>query len=547
MIFSKITAVQPVFETEEGQDEAPNHDDFKLSMTGRLIFLILALLTLMVALDGTSIAVALPTLARELNGSAMEAFWSGTSFLLCSTVFQPSIATLSNIFGRRPLVITSIILFFIGALVAGLASDFTEILVGRSIQGVGGGGLAMLSEVIVTDLVPLRLRGNYYGTLGAMYSLGSVLGPMVGGGFSEKVTWRWIFYINFPFIGISFVLILFYFRLATPTESLREKLLKIDCVGTILFTGSISSFLIPLSWGGVMHDWWSWRTLVPLLLGVAGLVAFCVYEYLIPKEPMIPHSVFQNRSAAIAFACSSLQGLILSCALYYLPLYYEAVREYDPILTGVAMLPQTFTVAPSAIICGMIITFTGRYRWGLWLGWTISTVGIGTFCLLKVHTSTAAWILLNIPGGLGLGILTAAIVCTVQASATNKNLTVAVAMVVFFRALGQAIGIAVGGVIFQNQMRRNLLEYPGLAPQAVELSSDAAALVVVIKEMHDDSMKEQLKKAYTDSLRIIWASMGGVSAVGLALSVFVQKYDLNRALVPDLGLVEEKRADTEEK
>jgi MFS family permease len=144
-------------------------------------------------------------MAQELDGSAMEAFWSGTSFLLCSTgrrslyfgtgfnltkpVFQPSTATLSNIFGRRPLIIISIAFFFVGALVAGLAGNFTQILVGRCIQGVGGGGLAMLSEVIVTDLVPLRLRGNYYGVLSAMYSLGSVLGPIVGGGFSEKVTW----------------------------------------------------------------------------------------------------------------------------------------------------------------------------------------------------------------------------------------------------------------------------------------------------------------------------------------------------------------------
>lgn len=144
-------------------------------------------------------------MAAELNGSAMEAFWSGTSFLLCSTgmqspavllstiltstVFQPSTATLSNIFGRRPLIIISIVLFFVGALVAGLAHSFTEILIGRCIQGVGGGGIAMLSEVVVTDLVPLRLRGNYYGVLSGAYSLGSVLGPIVGGGFSENVTW----------------------------------------------------------------------------------------------------------------------------------------------------------------------------------------------------------------------------------------------------------------------------------------------------------------------------------------------------------------------
>ncbi|PTU22073.1 hypothetical protein P175DRAFT_0508935 [Aspergillus ochraceoroseus IBT 24754] len=517
--------------------EAVNSKDFTLTIKGRLVFFTLAVLTLMVSLDGTSISVALPTMAQELGGSAMEAFWSGTSFLLCSTVFQPSTATMSDIFGRQPVILISLVFFFAGALVAGLAKNFTQILVGRCIQGVGGGGLAVLSEVVVTDLVPLHLRGNYYGVLSAMYSLGSVLGPVLGGGFSENVTWRWIFYINFPFIGIGTILVLFFFRLTIPEGSLKAKFKRVDYIGTILFVGSISSFLIPLSWGGVMYSWGSWRTLVPLIIGLVGLVSFVIYESLAP-QPMIPHSIFQNRSAAVAFAASSLQGLILWGALYYLPLYYQAVREFGPILTGIALFPQTFTVAPSAIMCGIIITLTGRYRWGLWVGWALSAVGLGLLCIIRVHTSTAGWILLNIPSGLGLGILTAAIVCTVQASATNKNLTVAVAMVVFFRAFGQAIGIAVGGVIFQNRMRHELLRYPELAPDAESLSQDAAALVTVIQGMEGGLPKEHLKQAYTDSLRIIWACMCGVAAVGLGLSGFVKKYDLNRALKGDIRLKE---------
>ncbi|PLB51634.1 MFS general substrate transporter [Aspergillus steynii IBT 23096] len=524
------------------EDQKPSgraeYEDFKLSLTGKLIFFTLAVLTLMVSLDGTSISVALPEMAAELNGSAMEAFWSGTSFLLCSTVFQPSTATLSNIFGRRPLIIISVVFFFVGALVAGLAHNFTEILVGRCIQGVGGGGIAMLSEVVVTDLVPLRLRGNYYGILSAAYSLGSVLGPIVGGGFSENVTWRWIFYINFPFIGLSAISLLF-FRLPRPPGSFGTKLLRIDYLGTILFVSSVSSFLIPLSWGGVMHPWSSWRTLLPLILGSAGLIAFTIYEIYIPSEPMIPASVFTNRSAVVSFVASTLQGLILWSALYYLPLYYEAVKEFEPILTGVALFPETFTVAPSAIFCGVIITVTGRYRWGLWVGWALSTLGLGLVCLLKPGTSTVAWIFLNITPGLGLGILTAAIVCTVQASSTNKNLTVAVAMVVFFRAFGQAIGIAIGGVIFQNRMKANLGRYDGLKDMAAEYSRDAAALVTVIKGMGDEGVegvrKGQLKEAYTDSLRVIWGVMCAVSGVGLVLSAWVEKYDLNRALEDEDG------------
>ncbi|KAL5049029.1 hypothetical protein BDW71DRAFT_204786 [Aspergillus fruticulosus] len=522
---------QDVENQSSNGDPAPDYRTFKLTATGRLIFCALAVLTLMVALDGTSISVALPQMASALHGTAMQAFWSGTSFLLCSTVFQPTTATLSDIFGRRPIILISLAFFFVGSLVAGIANDFTQILVGRCLQGVGGGGIAVLSEVVVTDLVPLRLRGNYYGILSAMYSLGSVLGPILGGGFSEDVTWRWIFYINFPFIGISTFLVLFFFRLETPPGSLKTKLHKIDYIGTTLFVSSLSSFLIPLTWGGVMYPWSSWRTLVPLSLGIAGLAVFTIYSTK-ASNPMIPRSVFGNRSAVIAFITSSLQGLILWGALYYLPLYYQAVREFGPILTGVALFPQTFTVAPSAIICGVLVTITGRYRWGLWVGWALSILGLGLLTLLDQHTSTVAWIFLNIPSGLGLGFLTAAIVCTVQASATNKNLTLAVAMVVFFRAFGQAVGIAVGGVIFQNRMRLELLRYSEWRDSADVLSQDAAALVTVIQGMDggEASGKDDLKEAYTDSLRIIWAFMAGVAGLGLVLSLWVKKYDLNRAL-----------------
>lgn len=289
-----------------------------------------------------------------------------------------------------------------------------------------------------------------------------------------------------------------------------------------------------------MYSWTSWHTLAPLCLGVAGLAVFTVYS-IKATDPMIPRSVFGNRSAVIAFITSGLQGLILWGALYYLPLYYQAVREFGPILTGVALFPQTFTVAPSAIVCGVLVTITGRYRWGLWVGWALSILGLGLLTLLDRHTSTVAWIFLNIPSGLGLGFLTAAIVCTVQASATNKNLTVAVAMVVFFRAFGQAVGIAVGGVIFQNRMRHELLKYSEWRTTAEELSRDAAALVTVIQGMHSEeeaSGRNDLQMAYTASLRIIWAFMAGIAGVGLILSLWVKKYDLNRALRTEQGVKE---------
>ncbi|KAJ5140880.1 hypothetical protein N7448_004288 [Penicillium atrosanguineum] len=511
-------------------------EKYVLGRRGILVVFTLCVLTLMAALDGTSLSVALPTIAQDLNGTAIEAFWSGTSFLLSSTVFQPSFASLSNIFGRRPMVLFALVFFSVGAIVCAVAKNFTYMLIGRSIQGIGGGGLIALSEVIITDLIPLRWRGQYFGILSAMWSVGSVTGPILGGGFAESVNWRWIFYINFPFIGLGALFVIVFLNLNTIPSSLVEKLRKIDYIGTVIFVGSLSSFLIPLSWGGVSYPWSSWHTLVPLIVGAVGLMVFAYYEHRFAADPIIPPVIFQNRTAIASFIGSVLQGLVLWCALYYLPLYYEAVKEYSPILSGVALFPETFTVAPSGMVAGILISLTGHYRWAIWLGWTLSTIGLGLMCLIKPDTSVAGWIFLNLVSGLGLGLLFPSLGYAVQASAKPKNLAIAVAMFSFFRALGQAIGVAVGGVVFQNQMYKNLLKYPALAPMASSYSQDAAGLVQVIKAMAEGADKAHLKDAYTDSLRIVWAVCCAISGVALLVSLLTESYDLDQTLETNQGL-----------
>lgn len=309
----------------------------------------------------------------------------------------------------------------------------------------------------------------------------------------------------------------------------------------------MSSFLIPLTWGGVSYPWDSWRTLVPLIVGAVGLLVFAFYEYRFATDPIIPPVIFQNRTATASFVGSVLQGLILWCTLYYLPLYYEAVKEYSPILSGVALFPETFTVAPSGMVAGILITVTGHYRWAIWLGWTLSTIGLGLMCLIKSTTSVAGWILLNLVGGLGLGVLFPSLGYAVQASATAENLAIAVAMFSFFRALGQAIGVAVGGVVFQNRMYTNLLKYPSLAPMADAYSQDAAGLVQVIKGMADGPVKVDLKNAYTDSLRIVWAVCCAISGIALLVSLLTESYDIDRALETNQGLRGENGRETTEK
>ncbi len=219
--------------------------------------------------------------------------------------------------------------------------------------------------------------------------------------------------------------------------------------------------------------------------------------------------------------------------LYYLPLYYEAAKDLSPILSGVALFPQTFTVAPASVIVGVAITLTGRYRWAIWSGWVLTTLGVGLLILLETNTPTVKWIFLNLVSGMGLGILYPAMSFSIQASASNADLPFAAAMFSFFRAFGQAIGVAVGGSVFQNSIKRNLQTYATLRPHAEEFSRDASALVEYIKHMSPDQAREKAKivQAYVGALRTVWIVMCALAAFTLVLScLFTQGLSLEREL-----------------
>ena len=450
------------------------------------------------------------------------------------------------------MILVALSFFLVGAIVAGVAHDFATLLVGRSLQGVGGGGLIALTEIVVTDLVPLRLRGQWFGIISGMWSLGSVTGPIMGGAFAQKVSWRWIFYINLPIIGVAFIFVPLFLKLNFAPANLVSQLRRVDWIGSMLFVSSTTSLLIPVTWGGVSYAWSSWHTLVPLILGIFGLISFIFYEQYLAPDPLIPLTIFQNRTAAANYLGAFIHGMILWSMLYYMPLYYEAVKGESPILSGVSLFPQTFTVAPASVVVGILVSLTGRYRWAIWSGWVLTVAGTGLLYLLDVHTSTVAWIFLNLVPGLGTGMLFAGMGFAIQASSTNRDLAFAVAMFCFFRTFGQAIGVAVGGTVFQNTMKRKLLAYPDLASRAEEYSRDSASLVQIIKGFAPDSaVKAELVQAYADSLKAVWVAICGLAGVALVTSLATRGLDLNRPLETAQGFweegEEERRGDVEKR
>jgi MFS family permease len=289
-------------------------------------------------------------ITKTLGGSAVEAFWSGTSFLLASTIFQPILGSLSDVFGRKLLIHFSLLLFLTGSVVIATSNQFTTILIGRTIQGAGGGGIICVTALIVVDKVPLKERGNWLSLLGATFSVGNVSGPLLGGALAKETLWRWIFWINLPFIGVGGISITIFLKANKRPGSFLGKLKELDWIGMGLFLTSTTGFLIPISRGGIEYPWSSWHTLVPLLVCTTGLVALAIHQEYVAKCPFVHTSIFKNRSAAIILTLTVLYGLILSAVLFYLPLYFEAVKGMSPVMAGVAILPWTLTLAPSAMV-----------------------------------------------------------------------------------------------------------------------------------------------------------------------------------------------------
>ncbi|KAK1636046.1 major facilitator superfamily transporter [Colletotrichum phormii] len=511
---------------------------FKPSREFLLAFGALCAVALAVAFDATTLSVALPTMSLALGGTALEAFWSGTSFLLASAVLQPTVAGLSSIFGRKALVYVSAAFFAAGSIVGAVASNFYVVIAGRAIQGVGGGGILALTEVIITDLVPLAVRGQWFSLLSVVWSVGTVTGPLIGAGFAQNISWRWIFWINLPIIAIGVVMIFFFLKQAKVPGQIGTKLKRVDWLGSFLFTAGSTSFLFGISTGGVMYEWTSFRCLLPMILGVFVLVAFGIWELKFAQEPMIDKGIFSNWTMVANYIMTVFHGMVLWSILYFLVLYYQAVKDYSVVISAVGALPESLTVAPSAMAVGLIAGVTGRYRWSLWAGWALTTLGAGLMCLMRPGTTVPAWIWLNIPIGIGTGMLFPAMALSIQAACEPALNGQAAAFYSFLRTFGQSVGVAVSGVIFQNAFRNRLLDIPSLADVAEEYSRDATIVVEVIKRMpKGDPTRTELVEAYCDALRAIWISLIAFGGFCMLISVTVKKYSLDQEHVTQQGLV----------
>ncbi|WVQ97393.1 hypothetical protein IAU59_004505 [Kwoniella sp. CBS 9459] len=403
-------------------------------------------------LDQTIVTTALPTLGKVFNRADISS-WVGTSYLLTSTTAQPIYGRVSDIFGRKVTLLACLFIFLIGSLACALSQTMIQLIVFRAIQGLGGGGILTLSLIIIADVVSLKERGKYQGITGVVVALANSAGPILGGTITEKISWRWCFYINIPLTAASMVVVVFFLPLRRVKGSIWGKLKKLDYYGSLLTLAWASLILIALSWGGSQYAWDSAGVLAPLIIGFAILGVFLFVEAKVVSLPLVPMRIFRDPSVAGCFATTLFSGMAFYAALYYLPQYFQVVRGDSAIRSGVLTLPLMLVQTATSLTAGIIQSKTGDYWWNLVLGFSIWTIGLGLLSSVGSTTGVAKLVVYQVICGIGAGQTFQTSLVAIQAGVDRKDMATATGIRNFVRMLGGTISLAAGSAIINNRVK----------------------------------------------------------------------------------------------
>ncbi|KAL7424758.1 hypothetical protein Q5752_000442 [Cryptotrichosporon argae] len=474
-------------------------------------------------IDQTIVTTAWPTIGRDF-GSADIASWIGTSYLLTSTAMQPMYGRLSDIFGRKTVLLASLGVFLIGSLACSVAHSMIQLIVFRAIQGLGGGGILTLSMIIISDVVSLKERGKYQGITGAVVAMSNSLGPILGGVFTQKTTWRWCFYINLPLTSAAIVIIIFLLPLKRVRGAVWTKLRKIDWWGSLLTIVWATLVLIALSWAGSKYAWSSAGVLAPLLVGLAALAAFVVVEHR-ARLPLIPLHIFRNTHITANFVTTFFSGWAFYASLYYLPNYFQIVRGASPISSGVYLLPLIVVQTVTAFTSGILVSKTGDYWWNLVFGFGIWTIGLGLLSTITPDTPLSRNMGYQALAGIGAGQTFQTSLIAIQAALERKDVAAATGCRNFVRQLGGTLALAACTALVNAVVERDLAPWaaPDLVSQILNSPTELAALGL------DDAQMADVRAAYArgvDACFWLMIPMAGISFVITIL--FVKKLELGQ-------------------
>ncbi|BBA97163.1 putative major facilitator transporter [Actinacidiphila reveromycinica] len=495
----------------------------------------LALGLLLAALDQTIVSTALPTIVSDLGGID-HLSWVVTAYLLASTAATPLWGKLGDMYGRKRLFQSVIVLFLIGSALCGIAQSMGELIAFRALQGLGGGGLIALSMAIVGDIVPPRDRGRYQGVFGGVFGAASVLGPLLGGVFTEQLSWRWVFYVNLPIgvVALGVIAVVLHIparpRSGAPGAPAPH---RIDYAGMAVVAAAATCLVLVTSLGGTTWAWGSPGIIALAVLGVLLVGVFVLIERR-AEEPVLPPRLFGVRTFLICSAVSFIIGFAMFGAMTYLPTFLQVVHGYSPTLSGVHMIPMVVGLLLSSTGSGQIVSRTGRYKVFPILGTAVTAAGLLLLHQLDEFTATWQMSLYFFVFGLGLGLVMQVLVLAVQNAVGYEDLGAATSGTTFFRSIGASFGVSVFGTVFTHQLSDKLVS--ALRGVDVPAGFDPARLQADPKAIAGlpSAVKAPVLHAYAESITTVFLWAVPVALLGFVLAWLLKEQPLRGSVTaPD--------------
>ncbi|PMD31441.1 MFS general substrate transporter [Hyaloscypha variabilis F] len=529
---------------------------FKPTRRFWLVMLSISTISLCGSVEGTIMVNALPTIVAALGGGNLY-LWVPNAFFLASIAVLPLYAQASDIFGRRTLLLGAVSLFVLGCALGGASKSMTMLIIARTIQGTGSGGVDTLTETIILDLVPLRDRAKYLSYVSIGTTVGYVAGPFIGGLIVVRLGWPWVFYLNAILGGAALVMFFFFLRVKHRRgQSFLAKVKRIDFGGNAIFIGAVVAVLLAVTWGGPVYHWDSAKILVPLILGLLGLLAFIAFEWTprLAPEPSFPRAVVSNRTSAAVLAMTLVNSITMYGTFYFLPVYFQGVLAKSPLDSGIALAPISAAVIPFAVVSGILLSNVGKYRPIHIFGWSAMLVAAGLCSTLNRRSSTAAWACFEILGAAGLGSLSISLLPALQAPLEERYAATSAGMYSFARGFGAIWGVTIPSTIFNNVVRHQVATNERAFATNTTLATrlaDGQAYQLATKafldslEPSDSVVREQVIAIFEHAIHVVFCVLVAFAGLGLLLVLLEKEVPMRTENNTEFGLEESKDGNNE--
>jgi EmrB/QacA subfamily drug resistance transporter len=462
---------------------------------------------LLSALDQTIVSTALPTIVGDLGGGG-HVSWVVTAYMLAETVSTVLAGKFGDLFGRKRVFQLGVVVFIAGSFFCGLSASMTMLIAFRGLEGLGGGALTVTATALIGDVIPLRLRGPYQGALGAVFGVTTVIGPLLGGIFTDDLSWRWVFYVNVP---IAVVVIALAAR--TIPQLSRGRRPAIDYLGCLFVTLAATGLTLATSWGGTEYAWGSSMIIGMFAGSVAALVIFVLVE-LRAAEPILPMRLFRSRVFAVCCTLSFIVGFAMIGSITFLPTFLQYVNGVSPTLSGLRMLPMVLALLVTALASGVVVSRTGRYRLFPIAGSAITAAGLFLLSRMDQHSSLATETGALLVLGAGIGLIMQILTLVVQNTVSYSDLGTATSGVTFFRTLGGSFGASIMGSVYVNQLTGRLATAAARAKVPPASISDPGLV-----DQLPAAQKAPVVAAYAQSLQHVFLFAVPVAAAGFVLAL----------------------------